>query len=887
MKLRKHISNKRMTYIRQLGTDRIIDMQFGTGEVAFHIILELYSRGNIILTDYLFKIVSLLRPFVDGDSHNYAVQETYPINRIKDKTVMSAINIQQIISSSKRSMTIAKALLPHFDFGSSLMEHALIKANFDPETKMKYFSDEAYKNLVKELMVAGELMMELSNRGSKGYVIYETEIINDNESHHMFEFSPCLFIQHEKFKNKCFDSFNEAVDEYFSKVESQKIELKIFEQEKEAMKKVNKIREDQSSRLEELSSKQQHNKKKAELIMTNANVVNQAINILRSAIASQMTWRSIKDLVAEATRCNDSVASLISSIKLEINQISMRLSDPFAESNLDQEFTEVDLDLSLSAYANAKRYYDDKKHAALKEKKTLESQKKALKSAENKARETLKTIKTQVTISKTRKIFWFEKFYWFISSENYLIIGGRDQKQNEIIVKRYMKAGDLYVHADVQGASSIIIKNPSGKPVPPRTLDEAGLMAVCFSNAWSSKILFNAWWVYHNQVSKTAPSGEYLVTGSFMIRGQKNYLLPQHLQLGFSFLFKVDESSVHRHLNERKIKMSEDNSLEPNDTNIAPEEDDSVSIVDDDELVSDASSKPSATTQDSESLFIESQILPESPSLITNMDKLSLSQECNPMDINEEQEEVAGPSFMDYDIDSDDEHNLSKKIVSTNSESSQKSEPHLKDSKYKRGQKSRQKKIKEKYKDQDEEEKQLRMSILKSAGTSKVAEKKNRRNQNKKNDKNYSPKVEKNENSKAFPTLQGNSIEPIVIIKNSPMNEKSDDEDERKYDETAVESNELDMLHSLTGIPHEDDEILFALPIVAPYTSILNNKYKVKMIPGMTKRGKAGRAALDMFLRSKDCTPRERDVMKSVNDQLISRNFPGKVKILIPQSKKK
>lgn len=69
---------------------------------------------------------------------------------------------------------------------------------------------------------------------------------------------------------------------------------------------------------------------------------------------------------------------------------------------------------------------------------------------------------------------------------------------------------------------------------------------IFFSNAWSSKILFNAWWVYHHQVSKTAPSGEYLVTGSFMIRGQKNYLLPQHLQLGFSFIFKVDESSVHR-----------------------------------------------------------------------------------------------------------------------------------------------------------------------------------------------------------------------------------------------------------------------------------------------------------------------------------------------------
>ena len=37
----------------------------------------------------------------------------------------------------------------------------------------------------------------------------------------------------------------------------------------------------------------------------------------------------------------------------------------------------------------------------------------------------------------------FEKFFWFISSENYLIIGGRDQQQNELIVKRHLKPGML------------------------------------------------------------------------------------------------------------------------------------------------------------------------------------------------------------------------------------------------------------------------------------------------------------------------------------------------------------------------------------------------------------------------------------------------------------
>lgn len=110
----------------------------------------------------------------------------------------------------------------------------------------------------------------------------------------------------------------------------------------------------------------------------------------------------------------------------------------------------------------------------------MESQGKALKSAEKKTKQTLKEMKAIVNISKARKTLWFEKFFWFISSENYLVIGGRDMTQNELIVKRYMRPGDVYVHADIHGASSIVIKNPSGGPIPPKTLNEAGVMAICY-----------------------------------------------------------------------------------------------------------------------------------------------------------------------------------------------------------------------------------------------------------------------------------------------------------------------------------------------------------------------------------------------------------------------
>ena len=97
---------------------------------------------------------------------------------------------------------------------------------------------------------------------------------------------------------------------------------------------------------------------------------------------------------------------------------------------------------------------------------------------------------------------WFEKFYWFISSDKYLVIAGRDFQQNEQLVKRYLRPGDLYVHADIHGACSVVIRNTNkDSDIPPRTINEAGTMAISYSSAWEAKIVINAWWVRHDQVS--------------------------------------------------------------------------------------------------------------------------------------------------------------------------------------------------------------------------------------------------------------------------------------------------------------------------------------------------------------------------------------------------
>lgn len=65
--MRKHLKNKRLESFSQIGVDRMIDLQFGSGDAAYHIILELYDRGNIVLTDYEMTILNILRPHTEGD----------------------------------------------------------------------------------------------------------------------------------------------------------------------------------------------------------------------------------------------------------------------------------------------------------------------------------------------------------------------------------------------------------------------------------------------------------------------------------------------------------------------------------------------------------------------------------------------------------------------------------------------------------------------------------------------------------------------------------------------------------------------------------------------------------------------------------------------------
>ncbi|CAD7084188.1 unnamed protein product [Hermetia illucens] len=943
MKLRKHLKNKRLEKLEQFGIDRIVGFQFGTGEAAYHVILELYDRGNIILADHELTILNILRPHTEGEEVRFAVREKYPTNRAKEcggKITEEAL--REILNNAKPGDNLRRVLTPVLDCGPAVIEHILHKNDLansciagDSKAEDDAADNQPKKNrkqrkkdgegsnsqpfnletdlprLIAALKEADEIIQNARTNPSKGYIIQKKEakpIQEDGTEEfffHNIEYHPALLAQHKDQPYKEFETFMAAVDEFYSTLEGQKIDMKAMHQEREALKKLSNVKKDHAKRLEELSKVQEGDKQKAELITRNQQLVDNAILAMRSAIANQMSWTDIHELVKAAQANADPVAKTIKQLKLEINHVTLFLQDPYrgyeedeADENEDDEFLPsmlVDIDLGLSAFANARKYYDQKRNAAKKEQRTIDASEKALKSAEKKTQQTLKEVRTISTISKARKVYWFEKFYWFISSENYLVIGGRDGQQNELIVKRYMRPTDIYVHAEIQGASSVIIRNPTGNEVPPKTLLEAGTMAISYSVAWDAKVVTNAYWVKSEQVSKTAPTGEYLTTGSFMIRGKKNFLPPCHLIMGLSLLFKLEDGSIERHRGERRVRTFDEEAAiyKLNQLEIENEKLESVQEEEDIALDNDSDNpetgeksekgKSNATSDsesdsDTEAQFPDTHIkIEHDTGKVTvktdqKLESLTSPQEekKEPFEISkkEEQDTEEAPYIVSSLPPRRKQQSAAKKKKQEQerkaADQRQQQQQRLQDderkaSQVKRGQRGKMKKIKSKYRDQDEEERQMRMEILKSAGPNKAKQATDKQ-------------IEDETQTKKYPNK-------------SQEARRQQQEEAEDLDDTPANA-DVEMLDSLTGQPVDEDELLFAIPIVAPYQALQNYKYKVKLTPGTGKRGKASKMALLMFSKDRACTQREKDLLKGVKEEALARNIPGKVKLSAPQLQK-
>ncbi|MBW2980973.1 DUF814 domain-containing protein [Candidatus Woesearchaeota archaeon] len=187
--------------------------------------------------------------------------------------------------------------------------------------------------------------------------------------------------------------------------------------------------------------------------------------------------------------------------------------------------TKISIYLNKSIEENAGIYFDKAK----KMKKKIVGAKEALAKSEKKLADLLKKkdkelkkLESEKTIAREKK--WYEKFRWFISSEGFLVIGGRDATSNEIVIKKHTEKKDLVFHTDMVGSPFFVIKS-EGRKIDEKTIKEAADATVTFSRAWKLGLTSTpTFWAKPEQFSKEAPSGEYVPKGGFTTKGKLEYV---------------------------------------------------------------------------------------------------------------------------------------------------------------------------------------------------------------------------------------------------------------------------------------------------------------------------------------------------------------------------
>lgn len=75
---------------------------------------------------------------------------------------------------------------------------------------------------------------------------------------------------------------------------------------------------------------------------------------------------------------------------------------------------------------------------------------------------------------------------------------------------------------------------------------------------------------------------------------------------------------------------------------------------------------------------------------------------------------------------------------------------------------------------------------------------------------------------------------------------------------------------------------MFAIPMLAPYPTLNQFKYKVKVQPGTLKRGRAQKSIRSLFLQAGKASLHESNLIKGVSDQDMTMSLINNCRVLAP-----
>ncbi|MCL7475649.1 MAG: NFACT family protein [ANME-2 cluster archaeon] len=488
MLLRKHVMAGRIKKISQHDFDRIIEFEIIRADVTTKLIAELFARGNIILTDDEGRIIQPMKPvsFKDrtlrrGEIYELPPAQLRPLDMTSEKLV-------EIFSESDSD--IVRTLATRLNMGGLLAEEVCLRAGIDKHVVAGEVSDldrvlEALKSVFRPIE-DGKLEPHI--------------VVKDGKNVDVVAFG---LERYSGFKTLKFNSFNMALDEYFSAGIEVVTPAQVKEVKKESVLDRRLLQQQQA--IEKFAKQADQLKQTGDLIYAHYQTIEDTLKAISEA-RERLGWDEIQ---ARLKGADTPQAKLIRSIDPSKGTLTLELDGQ-----------KVLVDIKLTIPQNAQMFYDKAKKISGKrlgaERAILQTEKLMARKAEPDKQRKGGKIKV--------KPRWYDRFRWFESSDGFLVVGGRDAGTNEDVVKKYMEKRDIFFHTEAPGSPAVVIKT-EGREVPKTTLEEAARFVVSNSSVWKSgRVDGDCYWVTSEQVSKTPESGEYVPRGSFIIRGKRNYM---------------------------------------------------------------------------------------------------------------------------------------------------------------------------------------------------------------------------------------------------------------------------------------------------------------------------------------------------------------------------
>ena len=554
MLLRKHLSNARLLSAKQVGFDRIIVLEFDTKNGRRDLVIEMFRNGNVILLDEGGTIIQPL---------THVKYETRTIKRGEiyvappppmDPRLWSESDLLEVLCESEKDLV--NTLAGRMSLGSAHAQALCEKANFDPNMPAKSVTD------AKDLHLAFQnIVSQITHDGAVAVMKKAIQLSADPQELDAQMEQYCVEVGPVTLSNVkdtiVFESLSQAIDAWkggydasaLARREAEKLaEITAPGQRDSEGERLARREGQQVAAVEKLTEKGREKQEIGKLIQENWTHVETLIR--------QVT-ESVEENGWDDTRKAIKSINWIESADPSARTIRARLPDDKGDPGQI-----VELYLDETVHQNAQRYFNKGR----KDKQRAEGAKNALEETLRKQKKVEKKrakdeAAGRVSISKRTKKFWFEASRWTMLSSGQLLIGGRDARGNDRIVKKHLSASDLYFHADLHGAPSCSLKLkdgfeideypnpniPEGVPSYKITqsldnddhsetvLKEAAQMAVCWSRAWASggsgATAFHA---EKGQVSKTTESGESLGRGGFVVRGTRHWYkdIEMNLTLG-------------------------------------------------------------------------------------------------------------------------------------------------------------------------------------------------------------------------------------------------------------------------------------------------------------------------------------------------------------------